>query len=92
VKAIYSGELGWFDGKAEDLYPVPYDEESSKTLLLMGGASKVLKAVEDAQAMNDHRWALRLIKIIKGARKDKSGAWVGWGERSGVWVGVRIGH
>ena len=76
VKAIYSGELGWFDGQAEDLYPMPYDEESTKTLLLMGGASKVLKAVEDAQAMNDHRWALKLIKIIRGAHaKDKSGAW-----------------
>ena len=54
---------------------MPYDEESSKTLLLMGGTSKVLKAVEDAQAMNDHRWALRLIEIIRGAQsKDKSGA------------------
>lgn len=74
VKAIYSGELGWFDGQAEDLYPMPYDEESTKTLLLMGGASKVLKAVEDAQAMNDHKWALKLIKIIRGAQaKDKSG-------------------
>lgn len=54
---------------------MPYDEESTKTLLLMGGASKVLKAVEDAQAMNEHRWALKLIKIIRGAyAKDKSGA------------------
>ncbi len=79
VKAIYSGELGWFDGQAEDLYPMPYDEESTKTLLLMGGASKVLKAVEDAQAMGDHRWALKLIKIIEGAHaKDKSGACVAW--------------
>lgn len=77
VKAIYSGELGWFDGQAEDLYPMPYDEESTKTLLLMGGASKVLKAVEDAQAMNDHKWALKLIMIIRGAQaKDKSGTCV----------------
>lgn len=79
VKAIYTGELGWFDGQSEDLYPMPYDEESTKTLLLMGGASKVLKAVEDAQAMNDHQWALKLIKIIRGAQaKDKSGGCAAW--------------
>lgn len=96
VKAIYTGELGWFDGQAEDLYPMPYDEESTKTLLLMGGASKVLKAVEDAQAMNDHRWALHLIKIIRGSQaKDKSGglppAANGWmdGWTDGRWVDGR---
>ncbi len=73
VRAIYSGELGWFDGQAEELYPLSHDEESQKTLLLMGGPSKVLKAVEDAQAMNDHRWALHLLKILRVAqKKDKS--------------------
>lgn len=74
VKAIYSGELGWFDGQAEDLYPMPFDEESQKSLILMGGPSKVLKAVEDAQAMDDHRWALHLLKLLTAAQvKDKSG-------------------
>ena len=58
---------------SQELYPLGHEEESQKTVLLMGGASKVLKAVEDAQAMNDHRWALHLLKMLRAVqKKDKS--------------------
>lgn len=67
VRAIYSNELGWFDGEAEDLYPLPYDEAAHKTVLLMGGPAKVLKVAEEAQASNDHRWALHLLKLLRTA-------------------------
>jgi len=57
----------------QELYPLGHEEESQKTVLLMGGASKVLKAVEDAQAMNDHRWALHLLHMLRAVqKKDKS--------------------
>jgi len=59
--------LGWFDGNPENLYPMEYDEESYKTILMMGGSTKIITAITDAQSANDHRWALHLLKILRAA-------------------------
>lgn len=73
VKAIYTNELGWFDGEPEDLYPMLLDDESEKIVALIGGPTKIITAIAEAQALNDHRWALQLIKILRHAAKhDKS--------------------
>lgn len=41
MRAIFTNELGWFDGRAEDLYRLPHGVEARKTLESMGGIDKV---------------------------------------------------
>jgi len=65
VRAIYDGELGWFDGRAETLYPLAPADEASRTVALMGGPEAVRKAVAEAQASGEHRWALHLVALLR---------------------------
>ncbi len=67
MRAIYDAELGWFDGEAEDLYPISQEDESEKMINLIGGSAKVLKSIEQAQVNGDHKWALHLIKMLRNA-------------------------
>jgi alkyl sulfatase BDS1-like metallo-beta-lactamase superfamily hydrolase len=74
VRAIYSNELGWFDGEAEDLYPMALDDEAHRMTQLMGGVERVMGVIKEAQKAEDHAWALRLIKLLRtAAPKDPSG-------------------
>jgi alkyl sulfatase BDS1-like metallo-beta-lactamase superfamily hydrolase len=66
-RAIYSNELGWFDGDAEDLYPPGPEEEATRTVELMGGAEAVLDAAKQAAESGDHRWALHLLATLRDA-------------------------
>ncbi|MCO4746606.1 MAG: MBL fold metallo-hydrolase [Proteobacteria bacterium] len=72
VRAIYGNELGWFDGAAKDLYPLPEAELAQKTIDAMGGPEAVLKAAQDARP-EDPRWSVHLLSLLDAdARLDKS--------------------
>jgi len=64
VRAIYDNELGWFDERAESLYPLAPSELALRTVEAMGGAQSVLELAREAAQDDDHRWALHLTSLI----------------------------
>jgi len=60
VKNIFNGYLGWFDGNASTLLPLPIAEESENMAALAGGVDKLLDNTEDALANQKYQWALQL--------------------------------
>ena len=64
VRAIYAAELGWFDERPEQLYPVP--DADAREVALMGGSAAVLRQAEAALTAGDPRWALHLLAKLRG--------------------------
>jgi alkyl sulfatase BDS1-like metallo-beta-lactamase superfamily hydrolase len=67
ARAIYSNYLGWFDGRADKLYPMPAAEASKREVALMGGAAKVRAESERAEKAGDFRWAIHLLAKLRAA-------------------------
>ena len=65
AKGIYTGALGWFDGRAETLYPVTVKDAAQREVRLMGGPDKVIKLAEQAGQEGDFRWAIHLLTKLK---------------------------
>ncbi len=60
IRAVYNGYLGWFDGNATNLFPLPLQERAKRFAGLAGGKDALLARARDAVAKNDHQWALEL--------------------------------
>ena len=60
VRAYFAGTLGWFDGNAATLAPLPPAEEAAKIAELAGGIEALTKAAQDALAKGEAQWALEL--------------------------------
>ena len=60
VKNIFNGYLGWFDGNASTLLPMPKKEQAEKMAALAGGVNKLLENVQNAFDKKDFQWALEL--------------------------------
>lgn len=67
VRAVYQGELGWFDGEVERLFPLPPQDEARRTVELMGGAARVQQAARQALESGDPAWALTLLRTCERA-------------------------
>jgi alkyl sulfatase BDS1-like metallo-beta-lactamase superfamily hydrolase len=65
ARAIYTNNLGWFDGRADKLYPLNHDEAALREINLMGGADEVVKQAEKALKENDPRWAVHLLGKLR---------------------------
>ena len=65
VRAIYTNNLGWFDGRADRLYPMRAGEAATREIALMGGKEKVLALAEAALAAGNARWAVHLLAKIR---------------------------
>ena len=63
VRGIYASNLGWFDGRADRLYPAK--DIPAREIALMGGADAVLAAAETALTDGDHRWAAHLLGKLR---------------------------
>lgn len=76
VRAIYGNELGWFDGRAEELYKLPHTESAARLVQLLGGETRVLglavASVEKGEAGEDveHQWAMYLLKLLQDSGAD----------------------
>ena len=73
VRAIYSDHLGWFDGNATHLFPMPETERAQKIVSLAGGVPQTLSRGREALARRDFRWAAELadcILAVDGANVD----------------------
>ena len=49
VRAIYSDHLGWFDGNATHLFPMPETERAQGIVALAGGVPQTLSRGREAQ-------------------------------------------
>lgn len=65
VRALYTNALGWFDGRAERLYPP--DDLAAREVRLMGGAEAVLSAAQGAIDRGDQRWGAHLLGKLRDA-------------------------
>ncbi|MEZ4472988.1 MAG: alkyl sulfatase dimerization domain-containing protein [bacterium] len=65
VRALYDGALGWFDGRAERLYPPT--SVDAREIELMGGAAAVLATARAALARGDARFAAHLLGRLRDA-------------------------
>jgi alkyl sulfatase BDS1-like metallo-beta-lactamase superfamily hydrolase len=73
VRAVYTNELGWFDGVAEALYRLPVEEQAKRIIETMGGVEVVLGKVEEALREGGReggeeaevRWAMYLLRVVK---------------------------
>jgi alkyl sulfatase BDS1-like metallo-beta-lactamase superfamily hydrolase len=65
ARAIYTNNLGWFDGRADKLYPLDHAEAAKREIELMGGPGKVLEQANKALESGDSRWAVHLLAKLK---------------------------
>ena len=77
VRAIYTNNLGWFDGRPDKLYTLPQGEVAAREVELFGGVDKVLTLADQAFEQGDVRWAIHLLAkledsgLAKGAASDR---------------------
>lgn len=67
ARAVFTNELGWFDGSLENLYPLPSAELARREIAMMGGEAEVRSAVRHALDGGDARWALHLLARLRRA-------------------------
>jgi alkyl sulfatase BDS1-like metallo-beta-lactamase superfamily hydrolase len=64
ARAIYDANLGWFQEKPEDLYPLAPKEHAQRTIALMGGVTKV--QAEAKRSLDENpRWSLELLALVR---------------------------
>jgi alkyl sulfatase BDS1-like metallo-beta-lactamase superfamily hydrolase len=61
AKGIYTSNLGWFDGRADKLYPMNAKEAAQREIRLMGGPEKVMELADVALQQDDIRWSIHLL-------------------------------
>lgn len=64
AKGIYTDNLGWFDGRADRLYPMKVREAAQREIMLMGGYEKVLQSADMALQQEDFRWSIHLLSKL----------------------------
>ena len=64
VRGIYDGYLGWFDGNATSLDPLPHWERAGKIAELAGGPEKLLEAAGSALDNGEYQWAAELADMV----------------------------
>ncbi len=52
--------MGWFSGKASELHPLSYNEESAMLADLAGGADKLFDKLKEAYEKERYQWAVQL--------------------------------
>src|SRR5262249_58377247 len=50
VRAIYADSVGWFDGNATTMFPLPEKERAVRIICLSGGAAQEVSRARDALA------------------------------------------
>jgi len=65
VRAIYTNNLGWFDGRADKLYPLPQQEVVAREVEQFGGIDKVMSLVDEAVEGGELRWAIHLLAKVE---------------------------
>ncbi len=74
VRAICNGHLGWFDGDATNLLPLPPRERARRMADLAGGEEALLRRAEEAVTRKDYQWALELTGCLLSLRPENRAA------------------
>ena len=64
VRSIYDGYLGWFNGNATNLFPLPNEEKAKRFSDLCGGVDVLIENAKEALNNGDNQWVLELTDII----------------------------
>lgn len=64
VRAVFTAELGWFDGAALNLSPMSKAERAERVVALAGGAQAALGAASEAMDAGDAQWAGELAEAV----------------------------
>jgi len=88
VRGIYADRVGWFDGNATNLLPLPEMDRAAKLVALIGGSEQVLARGREALTAHDFKWAAELADYVlvndsanAAAKRIKAQALVELGER-----------
>jgi len=88
VRGIYADRVGWFDGNATNLFPLPEKDRAAKLVGLIGGPDQVLARGREALAAREFKWAAELADHVlandsanTGAKRIKAQALIELGER-----------
>ena len=88
VRGIYADRMGWFDGSATNLFPVPEKDRAAKLVGLIGGPDQVLARGREALVASEFKWAAELGDYVltndsanTGAKRIKAQALIELGER-----------
>lgn len=88
VRGIYADQVGWFDGNATRLVPLPEKARATRLVAAIGGIARVLARGRAALAAEDFTWAAELADYVLvnapahvAARRLKARALTGLGER-----------
>ena len=88
VRGIYADRVGWFDGNATNLFPLPEKDRAARLVGLIGGPDQVLARGRDALAAGEFTWAAELADYVlandsgnAGAKRIKAQALTELGER-----------
>ncbi len=63
-EAIYQYVIGWFDWDSTKLFKIAPEEAAFRTVELMGGKEKVIKATRAAFDKEEYAWAAELIQNV----------------------------
>lgn len=94
VRSVYAGYVGWFQGDAVELDPLPWRERAERYVRAMGGRDSVLaearRAIEDGEfrwAADIATWAVRADTSDMEARGVKAAALRAWGygQKTSTW-------
>jgi alkyl sulfatase BDS1-like metallo-beta-lactamase superfamily hydrolase len=64
VRGIYADRVGWFDGNATNLFPLPEKDRAAKLVGLIGGSEQVLARGREAMATREFKWAAELADYV----------------------------
>src|SRR6516164_4809493 len=88
VRGIYADRVGWFDGNATTLFPLPAKDRAAKLIGLIGGPDQVLARGREALAAREFKWAAELADYVLAndsanisAKRIKGQALIELGER-----------
>lgn len=64
VRGIYADYVGWFDGNATNISPLPPAERGARMLELTGGAEALLARTREALGTGAFQWAAELADFV----------------------------
>lgn len=88
VRGIYADYVGWFDGNATNIFPLPPADRAAKMIALAGGRDSLLARARQAAEGGEFQWAAELTDHVlavdpanAAARQLKAAALTELGER-----------
>jgi alkyl sulfatase BDS1-like metallo-beta-lactamase superfamily hydrolase len=74
VRGIYADRVGWFDGNATHLFPLPEKDRAARLVDLIGGRDQVLVRGREALAAREFKWAAELADYVLANDSANAGA------------------